>query len=89
MATDVFPIYDILVESIFGSVGVAIMGVALVLILILLISRSTGTFIAYWMLFYFMVMGTIYIGAIGLIFAFLIGFGLTAYNVIKLFTREG
>ncbi len=89
MVTDVFPIYEILVESIFGSVGVAIMGVALVLILILLISRSTGVFIAYWMLFYFMVMGTLYIGAIGLIFAFLIGFGLTAYNIIKLFAREG
>lgn len=89
MPTDVFPIYDVLVESVFGSVGLAIMGVALVLILILLISRSTGTFVAYWMLFYFMVMGTLYIGALGLVFAFIVAFGLTTYNIIKLFAREG
>lgn len=85
MATDlVFPMYEILVESIFGSVGLSIVGIAIVLALILFITRTSTIFITYWMLFYFMVMGTLYIGALGLVFAFIIGFGLTAYNLIKI-----
>ena len=90
MAVDiVFPLYDILVESIFGSVGLAIIGVAIIIALILFITRTSTIFITYWMMFYFMVMGRLYIGALGLVFAFILGFGLTAYNLIKTFAREG
>ncbi len=89
MATDIiFPLYEVLVESIFGSVGLAIVGVAIILALILFTTRASTIFIFYWMLFYFMVMGTLYIGALGLVFAFILGFGLTAYNLIKLLGGE-
>lgn len=90
MAIDiVFPLYDILVESIFGSVGLAIIGVAITIALILFITRTSAIFITYWMIFYFMVMGTLYVGALALVFAFILGFGLTAYNLIKILAREG
>jgi len=89
MAIDiVFPLYDILVESIFGSVGLAIIGVAIIIALILFITRTSTIFITYWMIFYFMVMGTLYVGALGLVFAFILGFALTAYNLIKILARE-
>lgn len=72
MATDVFPIYEVLVENVFGSVGLAIMGVALVLLLIMFLTRTSTIFLIYWMMFYFLVMGTLYFGALGLVLAFLI-----------------
>ncbi|GAG77890.1 unnamed protein product, partial [marine sediment metagenome] len=56
MATDIlFNFYEILVENVFGSVGLAIMAVAAIIVLILLITRNTAVFITYWMLFYLMV----------------------------------
>lgn len=90
MAIDiVFPLYDVLVESIFGSVGLAIVGVAIIIALILFITRTSTIFITYWMIFYFMIMGTLYVGALGLVFAFILGFALTAYNLIRILGREG
>ncbi|GAG57363.1 unnamed protein product [marine sediment metagenome] len=90
MATDIlFNFYEILVENVFGSVGLAIMAVAAIIVLILLITRNTAVFITYWMLFYLMVMGTLYIGAMGLVFMFIISAGIFFYNIIKLFMREG
>lgn len=89
MAVDTFPIYEILVNNIFGSIGVAIIGIALVIALILFLTSSSGTFIAYWMIFYFTVMGTFYIGALGIILASMIGLALLVYNLIRLFGREG
>ena len=90
MATDVlFNFYEILVENIFGSVGLAIMAVAFAILLILFITRNSTIFIIYWMAFYLMVMGTLYIGAMGLVFMFIISGGVFFYNIIKFFTREG
>jgi len=89
MATDIFPIYEVLVESVFGSIGLAIVGVAIVLVLILLICRTSTIFLTYWMIFYFIVMGTLYIGALALVISFMIGFALASYNLIKIFGREG
>lgn len=90
MATEIlFPMYELLVENIFGSVGFAILGVYLAIILILFFTRNTSTFIAYWSIFYFMVMAVFYIGSLGLIFGFMITAAITVYNILKLFGREG
>jgi len=82
--TDVFPVYELLVESIFGSVFLSIVGIGVILIIILLICRASSTFLIYWMAFYFMVMGTMYLGGLAMTVTFFIGFGLFAYNLIKL-----
>jgi len=85
MATDIiFPLYDILVESIFGSVGFAIVGIAIVLAAILFITRTSSIFITRWLMFYFAVMGTLYIGAIALVFVFMLEFSLAIYKAIKI-----
>jgi hypothetical protein len=90
MATDIlFPFYEVLVDSIFGSMGIAIMGIALALLLLLVISRSSMIFTIYWMIFYFAVMGTLYLGAFGMVFAFILVtiYALTAF--IRLTFRLG
>jgi len=82
MPTDIlFPLYELFVEQIFGSVGMAIMGVALALLLILFFTKAGKVFIIYWMIFYFMVMGTLYMGAFGLVFSFII---VTIYSLIAI-----
>jgi len=71
MNTEVFPIYDVLVNSIFGSIGLAIMGIAFVILVILLLSRSSTVLTINWLMFYFVVMGTLYFGALSLVFGML------------------
>jgi len=71
MATDIlFPFYEVLVNSIFGSIGLAIMGIAVIMILMFALCRTSWVFILYWLIFYFTVMGTLYIGGLALFFAF-------------------
>ena len=91
MATDVvFPLYDILVNNIFGSIALAIIGVGILLALILFITRTSALFLVYWVfLFYGMVMFTFYFGVLGLVLTFIIGVGIITYNLIKLQLREG
>ena len=67
MNTEVFPIYDILVNNVFGSIGLAVMGVAFAILIILLLSRSSTVLTINWMMFYFVVMGTMYFGALALV----------------------
>jgi|TARA_Y100000034_G_scaffold19770_1_gene22427 hypothetical protein len=86
---DTFPIYEVLVESIFGSFGLAVMGVALVLLIILLITKTSRVFLIYWMIFYFIVMGTLYIGALALMLGFMIAIVYFVYGIFKSFFREG
>jgi hypothetical protein len=62
--------------------------VGVVLAAILAICRSSTSFLSYWMLFYFMVMGTLYLGAIGLVFSFLLIFALLINNIYKTWFRE-
>lgn len=70
MAIDSFPIYDTLVNNIFGSIGLAIIGIAGVLILLMFVLKLSKVFIIYWLIFYFVVMGTLYLGALGMVFGF-------------------
>ena len=87
MTEILFDFYELLVQNIFGSVGMAIMGVALVIMLIMFITRVSYVFILYWMIFYFTVMGTEYIGALGLVLAFMFAATYTTIAVIRFFFR--
>ena len=89
MATDVvFNMYDLLVTNIFGSVGMAILAMAAIIVLILLLTHSSMTFLTYWIIFYFVVMSIGYIGALGLVLAFIILSGVIIWNIINILARE-
>ncbi len=89
MATDVlFNFYEIFVEMIFGSMGISIIAIAGVITLILLITKSAKTFIWFWLLFYFMVFGTLYLGALGMVGAFLLSTGFFFFNLLRTFARS-
>jgi len=81
MATDIlFPFYDVLVNTIFGSIGLAIVAFAAIIAIILFLCRTGWTFLTFWMMFYFLVMSVMYIGALGLVLVFFI---VTAYAVVS------
>ncbi len=86
---DIFPIYEVLVENVFGSVGLAIMGVAFAIILIMFITRVSRVFMIYWIIFYFIVMGTIYLGALGLVLGFTLSTIYFFIALIRSIFREG
>jgi len=89
MATDiVFNLYDLLVVNIFGSIGMAIIAMAAILAVILLLCRTSMTFLTYWMIFYFTVMGTLYLGALGIVIAFILSAGIIMWNIINITFRE-
>jgi len=88
MAEYLFNLYEIFVEFIFGSVGLSIVGIAVVLMLILLISRASFMFIFFWMFFYFLVMVTMYIGALGLVLAFVLSSIYFSFALIRLLFRN-
>ncbi len=82
MTTDIlFPFYEILVNNIFGSVLVSILALGVILWIILAISKTSQAFTIYWMLFYAMVMTTMYLGALGLVISFTLTF---LYFVVSL-----
>ncbi|GAF87502.1 unnamed protein product [marine sediment metagenome] len=87
MTEVLFDMYELLVENIFGSVGLAIMGVAFAMILILFWTKTSKIFIIYWMMFYFIVMGTAYIGSIALILGFMLASAYAIIAVIRLWFR--
>lgn len=82
MATDVlFPFYEVLVNTIFGSIALSIMGIGVILILMLALCRTSWVFILYWMFFYFITMGVMYVGGIALLLGFILA---TMYVVTEL-----
>jgi len=88
MAIDMFPIYEVLVEDIFGSIGLAIFGIALAIILIMFLTRVSKVFVMYWLVFYFIVMGTLYLGSLGLVFGFILAATYFFTAIIKTIFRE-
>jgi len=85
MATDIlFPFYDILVNTIFGSVFLAIFVLGVILALLLFISRTSWMFVIFWIGFYFMVMISLYVGALGLVLGFLIVFIYFMVSLLRL-----
>jgi len=87
MTEILFDFYEILVQNIFGSVGLAIMGVALVLVIILFLTKTSLEFIYYWMAFYFIVMGALYIGALAFVIGFIFAGGYTLTAIIRFWFR--
>lgn len=87
MTTDIFPIYDVLVNRIFGSYGVAIIGVLVLILLILAITKTGKTFMLYWMAFYLIVMGAFYLGQVVLLAGFIIGATFFVFAIIKMLGR--
>jgi len=85
---DVFPLYNVLVNMVFGSVALALVGVALGILLILILCRSSWTFIVNWMMFYTVVMFAFYIGSLGLFIVFLIYIAQITYNIVTIFFRQ-
>jgi hypothetical protein len=87
MTEILFDFYHILVENIFGTVGLAIFGVLFVIILMLMISRSSMMFMFYWMIFYLIVMATLYLGALGLVTGFILSFVYFGIALVRLLFR--
>ncbi len=82
--TQLFNLYDLLVLNIFGSVGLAIIAVAGLIAIILFICRSSAIFLVYWLIFYLVVMSTMYLGTLGLVLWFIIGACIFAYNLLRM-----
>lgn len=71
MASDVvFPLYELLVNSIFGSIALSIVGMGVILFLLLVVGRSSTKFITYWLGFYIIVVASFY-NTIFLLLAFI------------------
>lgn len=87
MTEILFDFYNILVENVFGSVFLSIFGIAFVMMIMLMISRSSMMFIFYWFLFYFIVMMSLYLGALGLVTGFVLSFTYFAIAFIRLLFR--
>jgi len=84
MATDIlFNFYDILVNNIFGSAGLAILAVGVLIGVILMISRASQTITIQWMLIYFVVMYGIYFGTLGLAITFVLAVAYVVWETIK------
>ena len=82
MASDIlFPFWEILVNTIFGSVALSIVGVGVIMLLILFLTRTSWNFILFYMSFYVLVMTTLYLGALGLVLMFIVVF---VYFIIAL-----
>jgi hypothetical protein len=91
MTVDVmFPLYNLLVNNIFGSMGLAIIGVGVTLLLILIVTRSTSPiFLMMWMLFYFITMFSLLpFGTLALVLAGFIGLVLVIINMLRLIARQ-
>ena len=90
MATDIlFNFYDILVNTIFGSAGLAILAVGVLLFLILMICRASQAISFQWIMMYFIVMYSFYFGTIGLAIGFIIGVVYVIWEVIRLNSGGG
>lgn len=85
MATDVlFPLYEVLVENIFGGVGIAIISMAIILSIMLLVLRTGKMFILSFLIFYALTMTIFYYGSIGLVIGFIITGGSLIYQLVKM-----
>jgi hypothetical protein len=89
MATDtLFPFYELLVESVFGGIGIAIFAMGIIFAIILMVTRTSRQFTIYWVFFYLITMATFYFGGIALVFGFLITFSYFIYNFIKMLYHD-
>ncbi len=86
MATDIlFPFYEILVNNIFGSVGLSILAIGGIIAVILMLGKTSWVLLTFWMIFYFLVMATMYFGALALVLTFFIIMLYTIISLMRLF----
>jgi len=83
-----FPFYEILVENIFGSVGLALLGLAMIMLLILFICKTSWNFIIFYITFYAMVTLTFYVGAIGIVLMFILSLTYAVTAIIKFISEN-
>lgn len=89
MVTDiVFPFFEILVNMIFGSIGVSLFVVGILMTIILGLCRTSWVFILYWMVFYTMVTLTFYAGGIGMIIVGILSFSYFIYQMSRIFSPQ-
>jgi hypothetical protein len=79
-----FPIFEVLVNYIFGSIGLALVFVFAVIILILALCKTSWVFIIYWSIFYITVMMTFYLGGIGLVLMAMLSLFYLIAQIIRL-----
>jgi len=85
MTTDIlFPFYEIFVNNIFGNILLSVLVLGIILWVILALCKTSQAFVIYWLLFYCMVMGTAYLGAIGLVFSFILTFTYFCVALLRL-----
>ena len=87
--TVLFDLYHLLVNMVFGSVGVAIIGMAIILALMLMLGRSSLVFMFMWLVVYLITMSVLYFGGIAFVLAFIVGFMYLITSLIRLALREG
>lgn len=89
MATDLlFPFYEIFVNYIFGSIGLSLLVLGVILAIILALCRSSRVLITYWLSFYMFVVFTFYIGAMGILLGFIIGGIYFATQLIRIVSPD-
>jgi hypothetical protein len=82
--TVLFDLYFVLVEVLFGSVLMAGVAMAGVITIICLLGKVSLPTLMVWIMFYIMVFMIMYVGALGLVLFFIIGFVYFAASLVRL-----
>jgi hypothetical protein len=80
-----FPFFDIMVNTIFGSIGLSLAALAVIMVIILALCRTSWVFMLYWMMFYIMVTFTFYLGLIGIVITLIITGIYFITQIVRLF----
>ena len=75
-------------NTIFGSIGLSLAVIGMIMVTILGLCRCSWVFITYWMLFYIMVVFTFYIGALGIVISIILAGGYFFTQVIRFLFPE-
>lgn len=86
MATELFNLWDIMVNQVFGSPFIAVMGIAGLLAIICWKSRLSSTFILFWIPTFVISIGIVFIGPILLYLGMVGAFVYFAMAVHKFFS---
>ncbi len=84
MSEYLFDFYELLVENVFGSILLAIIGIGIIISVMLLIAKTRQTFFIVWITFYFTAMSALYFGGLGLVIFFLVGVVLCVWPLLRL-----
>ena len=82
-ADTLFPIYDVLVNEIFGSILVSCLALFVVILIIALLGRWSASLLFFWVLLYVLVFTVAYFGVLGAVLLFIGGW---VYLISQLFS---